>query len=74
MKPQNPTQPPSRPASRTTGPAPHQASPPHWEVQTDRNGYLVATLTGTFPPLTVTGHDLETLRKQIKTVIMRAML
>jgi hypothetical protein len=51
-----------------------QDRPPRWELATDKDGNLVATLTGTHPPLTVTAPDLTTLRKQIKAVIMRAML
>jgi hypothetical protein len=50
------------------------ADPPHWEVRTGRSGDLVATLTGTYPPLTVTAPDEESLNKKIKIVIMRGML
>jgi hypothetical protein len=61
--------------SRQTDPASRpDADPPHWQVRADRPGNLVATLTGTYPPLTVTAPDEESLNKKIKTLIMRAML
>ena len=47
---------------------------PHWELATDETGNLVATLTGSYPPLTVTAPNLKTLRKQIRVTIIRAML
>ncbi len=50
------------------------AEPPHWEVRADKSGDLVATLTGTYPPLTVTAPDEESLSKKIKILIMRGML
>jgi hypothetical protein len=59
------------PGRRNSEPADY---PPHWELQTDESGSLVATLTGTYPPLTVTAPDLPTLRKLIKIRIMRGML
>jgi hypothetical protein len=49
-------------------------TPPHWEVTVSKSGSLTAVLVGTHPPLTVTAPDLATLREQIKTLIMRAML
>jgi hypothetical protein len=77
---------PRNPQAATTGhndpthgsPAPQDAPEPdggpHWELRTDKWGNLVATLTGTYPPLSVTAPDLEALRKQIRTIITRAML
>jgi hypothetical protein len=47
---------------------------PHWDLRVEPDGRLTAVLTGTNPPLTVTGDDLASLRKQIKTIVMRAML
>ena len=47
---------------------------PHWDLRVEPDGRLTAVLTGTNPPLTVTGDDLASLRKQIKTLVMRAML
>jgi hypothetical protein len=38
------------------------------------DGRLTAVLTGTYPPLTVSGDDLASLRKQIKIIVMRGML
>jgi hypothetical protein len=73
----NPDTPPVR-HHETPGTAPGDTGQigdgPHWELRTDNYGNLVASLTGTYPPFTVTAPDLETLRKQIRTVIMRAML
>jgi hypothetical protein len=48
-------------------------SGPHWEVRVGPAG-LTAVLTGMDPPITVTAPDLDTLRKNIKTVIFRALL
>ncbi len=48
--------------------------PPRWELRVEADGRLTAVLTGTSPPLTVTGDDLASLRKQIKVIVMRAML
>ncbi|HUC59218.1 MAG TPA: hypothetical protein VMA95_17580 [Streptosporangiaceae bacterium] len=47
---------------------------PHWDLRVEPDGRLTAVLIGTNPPLTVTGDDLASLRKQIKAIIMRAML
>jgi hypothetical protein len=58
-----------------TGP-PDDAGPlgPYWDVRVGRGGMLTATLAGTQPPIVLTADDEESLRKQIKTLIMRAML
>ena len=47
---------------------------PYWDLRVEPDGRLTAVLTGTNPPLTVTGDDLASLRKQIRTIVMRAML
>jgi|HubBroStandDraft_1064217.scaffolds.fasta_scaffold01436_7 hypothetical protein len=47
---------------------------PYWDIRVGRGGKLTATLTETQPPLVLTADDEESLRKQIKTLIMRAML
>jgi len=47
---------------------------PHWDVRVGRGGKLTATLVGTQPPIVLTAEDEESLRKQVKTLIMRAML
>jgi hypothetical protein len=53
----------------------HGTTSPHWELYIGKTGDLTAVLTGTGPPaITVTAPDLASLRKQIKTIIMRAML
>ena len=52
----------------------NQPDPPHWDLRVEPDGRLTAMLTGTSPPLTVTGDDLASLRKQIKTIVLRAML
>ena len=59
----------------TTRP-PEKAGPPgpYWDVRVGRGGKLTATLVGTHPPLILTAYDEENLRKQVKTLIMRAML
>jgi hypothetical protein len=55
-------------------PGPRDPESPHWDLRVEPDGRLTAVLTGTNPPLTVTGDDLASLRKQIKTIVMRAML
>jgi hypothetical protein len=52
---------------------PASPSGPHWEVRVGPAG-LTAVLTGMDPPVTVTAPDLDTLRKNIRTVIFRALL
>jgi hypothetical protein len=47
---------------------------PHWEMRVEDDGTLTAILAGTYPPLTVTGTDLKTLRKNVKAIVMRGML
>jgi hypothetical protein len=47
---------------------------PYWDVRVGPGGKLTATLVGTQPPLVLTADDEENLRKQVKTLIMRAML
>ena len=50
------------------------AESPYWQMTVGIDGVLTATLTGTHPPLTVSAHDLSTLRKRIKNLIFRALL
>ena len=57
------------PAQRDLG-----APGPYWDVRVGRGGKLTATLIGTDPPFILTADDEESLRKQVKTLIMRAML
>jgi hypothetical protein len=47
---------------------------PYWEVRVGHGGKLTATLAGTQPPLTITAPDEASLRKQIRTVMLQAML
>jgi hypothetical protein len=47
---------------------------PYWDVRVGPEGKLTATLVGTQPPIVLTADDEENLRKQVKTLIMRAML
>ncbi len=55
---------------------PEEACPagPYWDVRVGRGGNLTATLAGTQPPLTVTAPDEASLRKQIRIVMLQAML
>ena len=57
-----------------SAPERREAAEPHWEVRENPSGGLTAILTETYPPLTVTAYDLESLRKKVRAVIMRAML
>jgi len=66
--------PPEHGQAAADGARPDPEAPPHWEVQADPSGGMTAVLTGIYPPLTVTADDLESLRKKVRTVIMRAML
>ena len=47
---------------------------PHWELRVDGQGRLTAVLTGSEPPISVTGDSLANLRKQIKIVVLRGLL
>jgi hypothetical protein len=47
---------------------------PHWELRVDCDGRLTAILTGSEPPISVTGDNLANLRKQIKVVVLRGLL
>jgi hypothetical protein len=47
---------------------------PHWDLRVDGDGRLTAVLTGSEPPITVTGDSLANLRKQIKVVVLRGLL
>jgi hypothetical protein len=46
----------------------------YWELEISESGVMTATLVGTTPPLKVSASDLESLRKKIKELIMRALL
>ncbi len=61
-------------ALASQGQKPPEPEPPRWDLRVEPDGRLTAVLTGTNPPLTVTGDDLASLRKQIRTIVMRAML
>src|SRR5580658_4072931 len=54
--------------------APATDGPPRWDLRVEPDGRLTAVLTGTNPPLTVSADDLISLRKQIKIIVMRALL
>jgi len=56
------------------GVRPDPDTPPHWEVLIDPSRGLMAILTGSSQPLTVSADDLESLRNQIRAIILRAML
>lgn len=47
---------------------------PHWDLRVEIDGRLKAVLTGSNPPLTVTGQDLASVRKQIKIIVLRGLL
>ena len=62
--------------NQPSSPMPDSVSPdgPHWEVQTDESGSLTATLVGLHPPIMVSAPDLDSLRKQIRNLMFKAMM
>ena len=48
------------------------AAQPQWELQVEEDGNLTAVLTGSDPPVTVSGESLASLRKQISKTMPRA--
>jgi hypothetical protein len=65
---------PSTKACRQPDSAQSQPSRHGWEVRTHQDGTLTAVLTGLYPPITVSAADIDGLRKNIRTLIMRTML
>jgi hypothetical protein len=63
-------------ASRNERPRPQAG--PHWDVRVNRDGGLTATLAGFdppfVPPITISAQDIDSLRKQVRHFVMRAML
>jgi hypothetical protein len=47
------------------------AAQPQWELQVEADGNLTALLTGSDPPVTVSGESLASLRKQIREMMPR---
>jgi hypothetical protein len=62
-----------RPATRQTARS-ASATQPHWELRAEADGRLTAILIGMAPPIKVTADDLPSLRKKIRTLILRALL
>ncbi len=47
------------------------AAQPQWELRVEADGILTAVLTGSDPPVTVSGESLASLRKQIRQTTPR---
>ncbi|GEM_PF-1696559 len=54
-------------------PAPAPAVP-RWEIQARDDGRLTARLTGSDPPIAVSGGTPASLREQIRDTMLRALL
>jgi hypothetical protein len=65
---------PEEPVSLERGGSPAVSPAPRWELSIEPGGQLTAELAGTDPPIRVTGDDLADVRKQIRTLITRALM
>jgi hypothetical protein len=50
------------------------AAQPQWELRVEEDGNLTAVLTGSDPPVTVSGESLSSLRKQITKTMLRGRI
>jgi hypothetical protein len=50
------------------------AGTPRWHLCAEEDGQLTAVLTGSEPPVTVSGASLASLRRQIRNAMIRGLI